>query len=234
MMLWLRSALFNAWFYGSGVLCCLAAFPVCLFGPQAVVVLAQIWLRIALWGLRVFCGVYPVVSGRENLPPSGPVLIASQHQSAYDTLIWLLLVPRPCFVMKQELINIPVFGYMLLRAGMIAIDRNAGAAALRKMLGEAGRARDIGRQIIVFPEGTRAPFGAPLPPQPGIAAMARGLSLDVVPVATDSGRRWARKAFLKTPGPIHIVIGPAISHAQNRGEILAKISAHWHDCAAGG
>ncbi len=234
MINFLRAAVFNAWFYGISFVLAFVGIVVRRFYPDRALAFGQFWGRLVLGGLRVICGVYPVVTGRENIPAHGPALIASQHQSAFDTLVWLALAPRTCFVLKQELIKIPLFGPLLMQAGMIPVNRAAGAAALRKLLNDTAIARDANQQIVIFPEGTRAIWGAPLKLQPGIAAIANRMDMPVIPVATDSGRRWARQSFSKTPGPIHISIGPPIPRATPRNDLLAAIEAHWADAAGRG
>ena len=137
----LRSAVFNLYFFALTLLLGLfCGIPLRLLAPGRVIGLARFWGRLVLAGLRAICGIRFAVSGRENLPASGPALIASQHQSAFDTLVWLLLVPWPAYVVKQELARVPVFGPLLRPGGQILVDRSAGAAALRSMVAEA-RAR---------------------------------------------------------------------------------------------
>jgi 1-acyl-sn-glycerol-3-phosphate acyltransferase len=174
------------------------------------------------------------VTGLEYLPRDGAALLASQHQSAFDTLVWLTIVKRPSYILKRELTRIPLFGPMLLAAGNIAVDRSAGAAALRGVLAATAEARDAGRQILIFPEGTRVAPGARVKLQPGIAAIAARLGLPVIPVATDSGLHWGRRAFTKYPGVIHVAIGPPIAAGTPRPALLEAIEAHWRACEAAG
>jgi 1-acyl-sn-glycerol-3-phosphate acyltransferase len=154
----------------------------------------------------------------------GAALIASAHQSAFDTLVWLTLLPRCCYVLKQELVRIPLFGWLIPRTGMIAVDRAGGGAALRHMLREADRAVCEDRQIVIFPEGTRAAPGERLPLQPGVAALAARTKLPVIPVATDSGHCWSRRAFHKLPGTIHVVIQPPIPPGLPRDALMALLA----------
>ena len=121
----------------------------------------------------MICGVHLQSSGLEHLG-SGAALIASRHQSAFDTFVWLALVPRCSYVLKRELLRVPLLGPLLPLAGMIAVDRSGGAGALRGLMRDGDRAVREGRQIVIFPEGTRAEPGAILPLQPGIAALAAG------------------------------------------------------------
>jgi 1-acyl-sn-glycerol-3-phosphate acyltransferase len=230
----LRAALFSLYFYALTTLLGIAGIGVRLFARHHALAFARFWIVLVLAGLRHICGIRICVTGRENLPESGPALLASQHQSAFDTLVWLTLLPRPSYVMKQELTRIPLFGPLLVPAGMIPVDRKAGQAALRGMVAATLRARDSGRQIVIFPEGTRVPPGEHVTLQPGIAAVAIRLGLPVIPVATDSGRHWRKAAFGKIPGTIHIAIGPPIPAGTPRQALLDRIEDHWHAAAAQG
>lgn len=224
-MTWLRSALFNAFFFSiSGILCVLGTF-LRLARPQATILVPMVWARIVLAGLRLMCGIRLELQGREYLPRGGAALIASQHQSTFDTLIWLTLLPRCCYVLKSELRRIPLFGAMIAPAGMIVVDRKAGAAALRHLMREAERAAREQRQIVIFPEGTRGEPGRVLPLQPGVAAMAARTRLPVIPVVTNSGLRWGRRAFRKRPGTIHVRLLPPIASTGDRDLLIARLTA---------
>jgi 1-acyl-sn-glycerol-3-phosphate acyltransferase len=205
-----------------------------LFARHRSLSLAKSWVGAALAGLRPLCGIEMRISGLDSLPVDEPALLASQHQSEFDTLVWMRLLARPSYVMKRELTRIPLFGPMLVPAGMIPVDRAAGASALRQLLRDCVAARDARRQIVIFPEGTRVAPGARVALQPGIAAIAAKLGLPVFPVATDSGRRWTRRRFGKHPGTIHIAIGPPIPPGVAREELLARIEAFWRKCEING
>ncbi len=224
-MTWLRSALFNAFFFSiSGILCVLGTF-LRLARPQATILVPMVWARIVLAALRLICGIRLELQGREYLPRGGAALIASQHQSAFDTLVWLTLLPRCCYVLKSELRRIPLFGAMIAPAGMIVVHRKAGAAALRHLTREADRAAREQRQIVIFPEGTRGEPGRVLPLQPGVAAMAARTGLPVIPVVTNSGRCWGRRAFRKRAGTIHIRLLPPIAATGGRNSLMATLTA---------
>lgn len=220
----LRSAVFNAFFFGlTFFMTLLLATPVRFLAPRRVLDVAQLWARIVLWGARVICGIRLQVFGAERLSGTGAKLIASRHQSAFDTLVWLALLPRCCYVLKHELLRIPLFGPLLLLAGMIAVDRGGGASALRLLVRQATQAAREGRQIVIFPEGTRAEPGAMLPLQPGVAALAAATGLPVIPVVTDSGLLWSRRAFHKRPGTIHIRVLEPIESGMARGELMRQL-----------
>jgi 1-acyl-sn-glycerol-3-phosphate acyltransferase len=224
-----RSALFNLFFFLSTFLLVFPGTVVRLIAPERVLGYASAWARLELAALRIICGIGFEVTGREHLPSGGPALIASRHQSAFDTLVWMILVPRCCYVLKRELLKIPLFGPMVSAARMIALDREAGASALRALVKQGEEAALAGRQIVIFPEGTRADPGAPLPLQPGVAALAAHLGLAVVPVATDSGLFWGRRAFRKNPGKICIAIQPPIPPGLPRRELMRRLDAVLRD-----
>ena len=196
--------------------------------------LAALWARIVLFGLSRLCGIEVRIIGLDNLPTTGPALIASAHQSAFDTMVWLTLLPRCCYVLKQELTRIPLFGWLIPFTGMIAVDRSAGGAAIRHLLREADRAVREERQIVIFPEGTRATPGVKLPLQPGIVALAARTKLPVIPVATDSGRCWSRRAFRKFPGTIHIVVHEPLPPGMPREALMAALEAKIQDTGCAG
>jgi 1-acyl-sn-glycerol-3-phosphate acyltransferase len=219
----LRSALFALWFYGCTTLFAVGSAFVRPAPDEVALAYSRKWAEWVLWGVRVLCGITWEVTGMEHLAPDEPVLIASMHQSAFDTVLWLILVPRPCFVLKQELARIPLFGGMCRRCGMIVVDRSAGASAMRGLLREADRARAEGRQVVIFPEGTRVAPGVRAKLHAGIAAMAVRTGLPVVPVATDSGVLWGRNAFRKKPGTIHVRILPPLPAGLSRDELMQRL-----------
>jgi 1-acyl-sn-glycerol-3-phosphate acyltransferase len=231
-MITLRALAFNLYFFGLTAVLGVVGLFVRAFARRRIFDFARFWARLVIAGARHICGIRVSVSGLEHLPAHGPALLASEHQSAFDTLIWMTLLARPSYVVKHELTRIPLFGPLLAPAGMIPVDREAGAAALRGLLGQARQARQEGRQIIIFPQGTRVEPGQRVRLQPGIAAIAAHLDLPVTPVATDSGAHWGRRAFLKFPGTIHIAIGPPIEGSTRRGELLAAIEAFWREAEA--
>jgi len=235
-MIFLRSLVFNAWFYGITVAMllalCLPRLLLGTLGPEQSCAIAKSWARLVLGGLRLICGTHFVVTGREHLPDDGAALIASMHQSAFDTVVWLTLVPRPCYVLKRELMAIPLFGTICRHAGMITVDRSAGAKAIRDLMRDADRAAAERRQIIIFPEGTRVAPDTVGPLQPGVAALAGRMGLPVIPIATDSGRLWGRRAFRKLPGLIHVAIQPPLPADLPRSAVLRTLAATYADAAA--
>lgn len=219
-MIWLRSAFYAVWFWSVFVVMALVGQML----PQAWLAgYSRLWCRLVMGGLWL-AGIRVAVSGLENLPP-GPALIASQHQSEFDTIFWLGQLPRCRYVVKAELLRVPLFGRLMRRGGHIAVDRKAGAQAMRQLLRQGGQALAEGRQLVIFPEGTRVKLGHDVALQPGVAALAAQARCSVVPVATDSGRCWPGKSFLRRPGVIHVDIRPALPAGLDRGAMLAGLAA---------
>jgi 1-acyl-sn-glycerol-3-phosphate acyltransferase len=224
-MTWLRSLLFNLAFWAVTLVMGLLALPL-LLAPRQWLVRPMRWhAQVALALLRLFCGIRLRVEGQENLPTGGPALIAAKHQSAFDTFVWFALLPDPVYVLKKELLWLPVYGWYSWKTRQIAVDRAAGASALRRLVKSGKEAASEGRQIVIFPEGTRVAPGQRAAIQPGIAALVAATNLPVVPVATDSGLFWGRRAFRKRPGTITIAVRPAIPAGQPRAALVRQLAA---------
>lgn len=228
MRRFLRSALFNLFFYCLTAVMVLALPVVTRSGEAAMQAYMRAWARLVLGGVRRICGISWRVVGAGNLP-AGPALIASRHQSAFDTIVWFLLVPAPAptpaYVLKRELTRIPLIGRYCEGLGLIAVDRDGGSSAMRALLRGGDAAVRAGRAIVIFPEGTRAPPDRMLPLQPGVAALAQRTGLPVIPVATDSGRLWGRRAFVKNPGTITIEIREALPAGLSREVLMPTLAA---------
>ncbi len=221
-MIHLRSLAFVALFLGWTLLMCLAWLPA-IAGPRIWTPRGQtIWARGVLWLLRTVVGIGYEIRGRENLP-EGACVIAAKHQSAWDTIVWHLFVDDPAIVMKKELLLIPLYGWYSKKACMIPVDRKAGAAALKAMLRAAEAAASHGRPLIIFPEGTRSAPGKRIPYQPGAAALYRHLGLPVVPVAVNSGLRWPKTTYLKTPGTIVLEYLAPIAPGLDKRAFMAEL-----------
>ena len=152
----LRSALFNLAFYLNFIVWLLAAVPTLVMPRHAIIAVVKAWGRVNLWLLRVICGIDVEWRGLEKIPP-GPLLVAAKHQSAWETFALLPLFSDPTFILKRELMWLPLFGWLAHKAGMIPVDRSAGKDALGAMTGAFRAALAEGRQVIIFPEGTRRP-----------------------------------------------------------------------------
>ena len=217
-----RSALFLAWFLAITTLLSLIFLPVLVLPRGATVWLARAWSRATFFGLKWLAGLDWEIRG---VVPKGPVLVASKHMSMWDTLALYLALNSPAIVLKRSLLTIPFYGWFLWKATAIAIDRGAGAGALRKMSAAAQQVLGEGRPILIFPEGTRVDPGAHPPLQPGVAALASRLGIPVVPVMTNSGLFWGRLSFRKRSGTVRVAIQPPLSATSSRAAVLEALNA---------
>ena len=220
----LRSALFNLVFYAWTALLAIAALPMLLAPRRAVMSLGRWWSRTVLELARLIAGIAYELRGAEHLPRA-PAIIAMKHQSAWDTLAVPALVGDAAIVLKRELLWIPCYGWYAYKAGMIPVDRGAGAPALRAMLGRARAVVAEGRPIVIFPEGTRTAVGATRSYHPGVAALYTQLGLPVVPVAVNSGLFWPRRSFLKRPGRIVVEALAPLPPGLERRTFLAELQS---------
>ena len=217
-----RAVLFNIAYWAMTLTLAVAYLPLLALSPRWTIAGAGAWIRATLWLLRVVVGLDYRVIGAENRP-KGPVLIASKHQSAWETLAFVALLGDPVFIIKKELLSVPFFGWYARHAGMIAIDRKGGAAALKRMMAEARAAVAAGRPLVIFPEGTRMAPGAAPRYQTGIAALYQMLDVPVLPAALNSGHFWGRRAFVKRPGRIVVEYLPPIAPGLAREAFMRRL-----------
>jgi 1-acyl-sn-glycerol-3-phosphate acyltransferase len=220
----LRALLFNLLFCLVTAFYAILGLPVLLFGADAVYALCRLWVGTTLRLLRLLVGLDHRVVGRERVPKE-PVIFAVKHQSSWETLALAVLLDRPIYVLKRELIWIPIFGLYLLGSGALAVDRAAGAKALRQLIRAAEQAAKSGRPFLIFPEGTRVAPGQHRPYQPGIAALYDKLNRPVVPVALNSGLFWGRRSFLKKPGRITVEFLEPIPAGLDRRRFMKELEA---------
>ena len=222
-MLFLKSVAFNALLVGSTLVLGIIGLPLLLVDRRWCCRLRDLWIRILLGGLRVLVGLDWRVEGREHLPASPRILVAAKHQSAWETLALHVLFPDPAFVMKRELLRLPLIGWYMTRVGMVPINRSGGANALRIMIAAARTLSDAGRPVVIFPQGTRVRPGTDAPYYIGLFAVYRALGVPVVPVALNSGHFWPRQAFIKRPGTITVRLLPAIEPGLERSEFMHRV-----------
>ena len=216
-----RSLLFAAIFYPATVLWVLVGVVATLLGRRPTLAVILGWVRFH-HGLTVkLLGIRSTVLGA--IPP-GPHLIAVKHQSMYETLEMVRLTNLPVVVMKKELADIPLFGFMTRRYGVIPVERSAGAKALRTLVAEGQAAVVTGRPVIIFPEGTRVRPGERPPLRPGFAGLYRALGLPVVPVAVDSGRLWGR-GLVHHGGTVTFKVGETLPPGLKRDDIERRVHA---------
>ncbi len=220
----LRAHIFNILYLLWSAFMHIVCLPLLVAPAPAIHAAGKFLIAGSLWLLKVCVGLTMREVGSENLP-AGPVLVAAKHQSAWETLYLSWRLNHPAFVLKKELLMIPVFGWFLARVGMIAIDRSGKASALKKMVADAKAIFAQGRPVVIFPEGTRVAPGARMPYQPGIAALYAQLGVPVVPVALNSGLFWGRQAFVKKAGVITIEYLPPIPPGLDRKSFMRELEA---------
>jgi len=217
-----RSLLFLVVFYVNTAIILVFGSPL-LFGPRSW---AMAGLRFhavtSLWWLRVICGTDVEIRGRDRLP-AGPALIAAKHQSAWDTFGLVPITRDPAMIMKEELLALPLYGWFSRKFEMIPIKREAGPSALRLMTREAGKRAAQGRDIVIFPEGTRRAPGAAPAYRPGINLLYAELGIPCVPVALNSGLFWPRRTILRKPGTIVVEFLEPIPPGLARKEFMAVL-----------
>ncbi len=222
-MTFIRSLIFAVWFYATMLVYGLFFMPFVLMNDRYVWVGMRAWSNALLWGLRWFCGLRVKFEGLENVP-KGSALIASKHQATLDTLLPVHFVKEPVFVVKRELQDAPVFGFYMKR-GMIPVDREAHAKALKDMLRAARAAIAKGRQIVIYPEGTRQELDAAPDYKSGVAAMYRDLGLPVTPIALNTGLCWAPSGIIRKPGVVTIKVLPPIPAGLSREDFMTQLEA---------
>lgn len=197
----IRSVLFYIFMYGMMVIMGLLGTPL-LLGPRSWSrSFLRLYLNVIWFGLRLICGVTYEVRGRENLPEGG-ALIASKHQSMWETLAFWGILPDPAIILKKSLIYMPFFGWFAVKLGNISLDRKGGAKALRKMLKDAATRAEEGRQVLIFPEGTRVEPGENPNLKPGVIGLYNSMNVPCVPVALNSGVHLSNYCGLRKPGKI--------------------------------
>jgi len=226
-----RAAVFAVFMFLLAIVMGLVCSPL-LLGPRGPVrVIVRLWVRWVLGALKLLCGITVEVRGREHMP-KGAALIAAKHQGMLDTIAPFLFLDDPCVVLKKELMRIPIYGWYAAKMGMIPVDRQAGSKAVRDLLHAARDKLAEGRQIIIFPEGTRKLPGEAPDYKPGIAGLYRDLSLDCAPMATNSGLYWPAHGLNKYPGPAVFEFLPPIPAGLKRGAFMQELQTRIETASA--
>ncbi|WP_326523651.1 lysophospholipid acyltransferase family protein [Sphingomonas sp.] len=218
----LRTWLFNLVFFGGSVPYVLATPLLAALGSGPLRYWVRAWTRYHRRCARLILGIRVVASGTI---PAGPALYPAKHQAMFETFELVALLDAPVVVMKRELARIPMWGWAAQRYGMIVVDREGSAAALRGLMRAAAAAKAEGRSVVIFPEGTRVPPGEAPPLKPGFSGLYRALGLPVVPIALDSGTAWPKHGVKRPDTPIRFAFQPAIETGLPRREIEARVYA---------
>ena len=222
-MLALRSVAYNALFYLNLILHILIAIPTFLLPRRVFMTIAKSWGRTSN-ALLAVAGISVELRGREEISP-GALLVASKHQSFWEAFTLLTLFDDPAFIVKRELMWIPFFGWLLWKADQVPVDRRAKGGAIAGMLESARKELARGRQIVIFPEGTRTAPGAPPAYKSGLATLYAATGAPCLPVALNSGVFWPRRKFLRYPGTIVLEVLDPIPPGLDRQAFSARVEA---------
>ncbi len=230
----LRSYAFFLWLYGQMTIWTIAGLPTLITGGAPMRWWMRNYIRTVLFGLRWIVGVKVSIRGKESVP-DGPVLMAGKHQAMLDVFMPFLIFKNPVVVMKQELLWYPGLGWFALRAGMIAIKREGTAKTVKKMvaMGKKRVTEEGGRQLVIFPEGTRGKPGEKATYHPaGLRAFYKALDVPLVPVATNSGLCWQARGITRHPGHVVYEVLPAIEPGLHHKDMLERVKTDLEDASA--
>ncbi len=221
-MVVLRSVVFNLFFYITLVVLMFVGLPTFLAGRRGIFALASVWRAVSVWLLEHICSLKVEYRGVENIPQGG-VLIAAKHQSFLETFALLKYAPDFAIILKRQLTYIPLFGLYLIVSKQISIDRARGRQALQQIAAAAKPVLAAGRQIFIYPEGTRRPPGAPPRYRQGVAAVYAETGAPCLPVAVNTGLFWRRRGFMRRPGVAVIEYLPLITPGLDRDDFAARL-----------
>ena len=230
-MTFIRSALFAIFlliFTPIWSVLCILVFP--FLNPENRYRFIGLWNKVVIWILQPLCGIRYEIRGMENMMAvlDKPVVVLSKHQSAYETIFYIALLPKQvCFVFKRELLWIPFFGWALALLKMIHINRSNKQTAALSVASQGRKRLSEGKWIMLFPEGTRTATGSTKPYRKGGARLASATDALVIPIAHNAGRCWPKNSFIKNPGTVIFSIGPTISSANKSAEQLQQEVEGW-------
>lgn len=218
----ITSLLFMLWLYGSMFVMSIVCSPALLMPRRASVAIIKLWARWTMGMARLMCGIRIEFRGLEH-KPVGAALIAGKHLSMLDTIAPFLILDDPCYVLKEELIKLPFFGWFAARSGMVAVRREDAAKALKKMVADCRDRLTEARQIIIFPEGTRSELGDDPDYKPGVAALYRDLEVPCHLLATNSGVYWPAHGIDRRPGVVIYEFLPPLPAGMKRPELMRQM-----------
>ena len=225
--LFIRSLIFSIYSLSTIVLYSLVCAFTVIFPLPVRYVFIRAYLRVYMWVLKHLCHIDYTVEGLENIPKDHSGIVMSKHQSTWETFFLPLIFKDPVVIVKRELLWIPFFGWALAVSNPISINRSEKSSAMAQVISKGKKYLKLGRWIIVFPEGTRTAVGQIGHYRLGGARLAVETGSDIIPVAHNAGRRWPRRKFIKRPGMIRVVVGPAISTKGRTPEEVLTLTKNW-------
>jgi 1-acyl-sn-glycerol-3-phosphate acyltransferase len=221
--IFLRSLVYNVLFYLVLAFWVILGIPTYLMPRWAIMNIARYWARSSIWLMRVICNTKVEYRGLEKIP-LGPLIVASKHQSMWETFALLQFFDQPLYILKRELKWIPLFGWYLIKSNMIGVVRGAGGRSLVEMARRAGEEVRRGRQLIIFPEGTRTAVDAAPRYKTGVGQVYVDCGVTCLPVALNSGLFWPRRTFMRYPGTLVVEFLDPLPPGLSRDEFLARVS----------
>ena len=226
MIIFFRSFLFDCLCYLWTIVLSVLGLPLLLFPRKGVVCLSRLWNYGNLWLMRHVLGLTYKVNG---VLPKAPFILASKHESSFETLLFSVLLKDPAFILKHSLLHIPLVGWYLRKVAMISVKKKKGRLSSAQMLQAAGQALKMGRPLVIFPEGTRTPPGASVALKPGVWHFYKSLKVPVVTAALNSGTVWPRHALVKKPGVVSLSFKTVdVLPEDDKNSFLAKVKRGLH------
>lgn len=226
MIIFFRSFLFDCFYYLWTVILAVLGLPLLLFPRKGVVCLSRLWNHGNLWLMRHVLGLTYKVNGTL---PKAPFILASKHESSFETLLFSVLLKDPAFILKHSLLHIPLVGWYLRKVAMISVKKKKGRLSSTQMLEAAEKALKMGRPLVIFPEGTRTPPGAFVALKPGVWHFYKSLKVPVVTAALNSGAFWPRHALVKKPGVVSLTFKAVdVLPEDDKNSFLAKVKRGLH------
>lgn len=226
--IFVRSLIYNIVFYLNLTFWVLLGIPTYIMPRWGIMNIAKNWARTSIWLMRIICNTKVEYRGLEKIT-QGPMLIAPKHQSAWETFAMLQFFDEPLYILKRELRWIPLFGWYLVKSNMIGVKRGAGGRTLQEMAKRAREEVSRGRQLIIFPEGTRRAVGAPPNYKLGVSQIYVDCGVMCLPVALNSGLFWPRRTFLRYPGTLVVEFLDPIPPGLSRDEFTQRVSTAIED-----
>jgi 1-acyl-sn-glycerol-3-phosphate acyltransferase len=218
----IRSIIFAIWFYIASLFWGVVFVPFWLLPKKYAHIPIKIWAKTLIYGAWVICGVKYKITGQENLPKNNGYIVASTHQSAWETLALTFIIPNSIFVVKRSLLFLPFIGGYMLNAGFVGLKRSKSASDIRSLIKLSKKALESDKNIIIFPQGTRMQYGERGEIKAGVLIMADKLEVPIIPIHLDSGKLWGRNSFIKKAGTIEVRILPALV-GLNKSQLRAKL-----------
>lgn len=221
-MLKIRSVIFNVALVAWCIIAPMIFLPLTLFGSKGTLFAAKMWAWLSIYLAKIICGIKYEVRGKKFIPDF-PCIIASKHQSAWETMALFFILKKPVFILKKELLYIPFLNIFIYLLGSIRLDRGGGVSALKKMVKSAADKVKKGQQVIIFPEGTRTRIGEKKEYRGGVGMVYAESNIKVVPIALNSGLYWPKNSFIKKPGKIIVEFLPHIEPGLTRENFMKKM-----------